>query len=133
MNPGAWERLIDREPHIACLAAWTLTQTGDEALGTALLDQTLAFISTLPGLIEHDDFLDLQMCYLATGDTEKALAHIETQLAHNDLIWWKVYDQLPMYEQIRHEPRYQAAMTERDRRLAIQREAVDKMNAENSL
>jgi len=133
MNPEAWERLIDRDPSIACLAAWTLTQTGDEAMGTALLDQTLAFVAALPGLIEHDDIWDSQFCYLAAGDTEKALVQIETQLAHNHLFAWKLYDQLPMYEQIRHEPRYQAAMTERDRRLAIQREAVDQMNKETGL
>ena len=132
-NPEAWERLIDRDLSIACLAAWTLIQTGDEAIGTALLDQTMAFIATLPGLIEHDDVYGSQICYLTVGDTEKALNHIETRLAHNHLGWWKVTDQLPMYEQIRHEPRYQAAMTELERRLAIQREAVDKTDTETGL
>lgn len=132
MNPEEWERLVDSDPTSACLVAWTLAQTGNEAMGAALLDQTLAFITTLPGLIEHADSLNAQFCYLAAGDTEKALTLIETQLAHNHLSWWRVYDQLPMYEQIRHEPRYQAAMTERDRRLAIQREAVEQMNAETA-
>jgi TolB-like protein/Tfp pilus assembly protein PilF len=132
INPEEWESLVDGDLTSACLVAWTLTQTGDEALGAALLDQTLAFMTTLPGLLEHPDLLNAQFCYLAASDTEQALALIETQLAHNHLIWWKIYDQLAMYEQIRHEPRYLAAMTERDRRLAVQREAVSKMNAEAS-
>ncbi len=133
MNPEEWERLVDNDPTSACLIAWTLTQTGEETLGAALLDQTLAFMATLPGLVEHADIWNAQFCYLAAGDTEKALTLIETQLAHNHLDSWNIYDQLPMYEQIRHEPRYQAAMAERERRLAIQREAVNQMNAEAGL
>ena len=128
-----WERLVDGDPASACLVAWTLKQTGDEAMGAALLDHTLKFITTLPGLLEHDDRLNSQFCYLAAGDTEKALTHIETQLAHNHLTGWQAFNQLPMYEQIRSEPRYQLAMSERERRLAIQREAVDQMNAEAGL
>jgi len=133
MDPEAWARMVDINPPTACLVAWTLAQTGDEALGTALLDQSLAFIDTLPGLIENLDSLPLQHCYLVAGDPEKALTHIESQLAHNRLVWWKTNDQLPMYEQIRFEPRYQAAMAERDRRIAVQREAVDQMTTESGL
>ncbi|MFT5139035.1 MAG: TolB-like protein/Tfp pilus assembly protein PilF [Lysobacterales bacterium] len=127
-EPKAWGRLMDADPSQACLVSWVFTRTGDEAQGAALLDQTLKFIETLPGLIEHVDGWNPQFCYLIAGDTEKALNTIESQLAHNHLIWWKTYDQLPMYEQIRFEPRYQAAMVERDRRIAEQRDAVEQMN-----
>jgi hypothetical protein len=37
---------------------------------------------------------------------------------------------MPMYDLIRHEPRYQAAMAERERRIAVQRETIKKMAAE---
>ena len=124
---------MDINPPRACLVAWTLAQTGDETLGDALLDQSLAFIDTLPGLIEDVSSLPLQHCYLVAGYTEKALTHIESRLANNHLLYWKTDDQLPMYEQIRFEPRYQAAMAERDRRLAVQREAIDQMTAEADL
>jgi hypothetical protein len=30
-----------------------------------------------------------------------------------------------MYDQIRHEPRYQAVLAERERRIAVQREAIE--------
>jgi hypothetical protein len=53
------------------------------------------------------------------------LQSIETQLAHNHLRYWQLIDQLPMYELIRHEPRYQAAKLERERRIAVQRDAID--------
>ena len=133
IDPEAWARLADRDPSTACLVAWTFAKTGDEALGTALLDQTLVFFDALPGLVEHVDSWNPQFCYLMAGDNEKALASIETQLAHNHLTWWKTADELPMYEQIRFEPRYQAAMAEHDRRIAVQREAVDQMTAEAGL
>ena len=128
--PGAWGRLVDRDPTVACLVAWTLTRTGDEDLGATLLDQTLAFFNELPNFIEHDDSWSPQLCYLMAGDTEKALTTIETQLAHNHLMWWKIQDQLPMYEQIRFEPRYQAAFAERERRIAAQLEVLAKIDAE---
>ena len=131
--PKAWGPLVDRDPSTACLVAWTLTHTGDEEVGTALLNQTLAFFDELPGLIEHADSRDPQFCYLMAGNTEKALATIETQLAHNHLYGWKIQDQLPMYEQIRFEPRYQAAMAERDRRIAEQRIIIDQAKAETGL
>jgi hypothetical protein len=50
---------------------------------------------------------------------------IETQLTHNHLIDWDIVHQMPMYDQNRHEPRYQAAWAERERRIAVQREAID--------
>jgi hypothetical protein len=40
------------------------------------------------------------------------------------LINWDVFHQLPMYDLIRFEPRYQAAVQERERRIAAQREAI---------
>jgi hypothetical protein len=49
----------------------------------------------------------------------------ETQLAHNRLLDGKTYDQLPMYKQIRFDPRYQAAMAERERCIVVQRETFD--------
>jgi hypothetical protein len=32
---------------------------------------------------------------------------------------------MPMYDLIHHEPRYQAAMAERERRIVVQRETLD--------
>jgi hypothetical protein len=131
--PEAWARLIDRDPSVGCLVAWTLTRTGDETLGAALLDQTLAYFETLPSLVEHHEVWDPQFCYLMAGDTEKALTTIKSQLADNDLTFWKTNDRLPMYEQIRFEPRYQAATAEYERRIAEQRKAVEQVKTGTGL
>ena len=84
----------------------------------------------LPSAVEHSDWDGPDLCYLTAGDTEKALLSIETQLSHNHLYSWNVTPLLPMYDQIRHEPRYQAVWAEYERRISVQRENVEKMAVE---
>jgi hypothetical protein len=96
-----------------------------------LLQQATAYIEdSLPLATEHPDRYFPDGCYLAAGDTEKALLSIETQLAHNHLYAWNAEHRMPMYDLIRHEPRYQAAWAERERRIRVQRETIKKMAAE---
>ncbi len=132
--PEKWEQLINTDTNIACIVSWLLINTGDEQLGTALLDQTIYFLDeALPAVIEHSDIFNPEVCYLASGDTEKALESIETQLAHNHLTNWSALHRMPMYELIRFKPRYQAAVAERERRITEQREKIAKKNTETIL
>ena len=128
LEPDQWPALIIRNVSsnvTGCIVAWLLMNTGDQELGAALLQQSTAFIEdTLPLLTEHPDQFFPDTCYLTAGDTEKALLSIETQLDHNHLNDWNVVHKLPMYDLIRNEPRYQAAMAERERRIAVQRETL---------
>ncbi|HSM68518.1 MAG TPA: hypothetical protein VK830_02300, partial [Xanthomonadales bacterium] len=126
-DPDQWDRLIDINTSWACLVGWTFMHSGDEALGTALLEKSAAFMDALPGYVEHADLQGPDICYLATGQAEMALDTIETLLAHNHLFWMELNSRLPMYESIRHEPRYQAVLAEREKRLAAQRQAVTAM------
>lgn len=131
MIPGQWQALIDQYAFDACVFSWLLMNTGDEELGTQLLQQTTQFLDVdLAAVNEHVDLQNPDACYLTAGDTEKALLTIETQLAHNHLAGWTGTHQLPMYDLIRHEPRYQAALAERERRIAVQRENLARMDAE---
>jgi len=112
-----------------CIVAWILLNTGDEELGQNVLRQSIAhYDETLRPTREHVDISRPDICYLTAGDTEKALVSIETQLAHNHLYDWKLIHMLPMYDLIRDEPRFQAAVKERERRISVQREAIAKMN-----
>ncbi len=130
LEPDQWPELVERHRSNACLVAWVLINTGDEKLGSALLRQAISYIDdSLPLAVEHSDW-EPETCYLTAGDTEKALLSIETQLAHNHLIDWYIVHQMPMYDQIRHEPRYQAAWAERERRISVQRENIEKMAAD---
>ena len=134
LEPDQWPALMGSDfwgNQTGCIVAWLFLNTGDQELGTALLQQATAYIEdSLPLVTEHPDQPFPETCYLTAGDTEKALLSIETQLTHNHLIDWYIVHQMPMYDQIRHEPRYQAAWAERERRISVQRENVEKMAAD---
>jgi len=131
LEPDQWQALIERTAASSCIVSWLLISTGDADRGLALLQQTTTYFEeSLPAAIEHSDSYYPEICYLASGDTGKALQSIETQLSHNHLFDWNNRHQMPMYDLIRHEPRYQAAVAERERRIAVQREAIAEMEAE---
>ena len=130
LDPAQWERLIQANTRYPCMFSWILMNTGDKELGAELLRQTTIFLDeTLPVTMQHADAWNPEICYLASGDTEKALDSIETALAHGHLYWQDLFFRMPMYDQIRDEPRFQAVVEERERRIAIQREAVAQMDA----
>ena len=134
LEPDQWPGLMGTDfwgNQTGCLVAWLFLNSGDQELGTALLEQTTAYVeNSMPLLTEHHDGYFPETCYLTAGDTEKALLSIETQLAHNHLADWYIVHQMPMYDLIRHEPRYQAVFAERERRISVQRENIEKMAAE---
>jgi len=131
LEPGQWSELVERHRSSACMVAWLLMNTGDEKLGSALLRQAISYFDdSLPLAVEHSDMHAPVTCYLTAGDTEKALLTIETQLSHNHLYSWVVLPLLPMYDVIRHEPRYQAVWAEYERRISVQRENIKKMAAD---
>ncbi|NCF15693.1 MAG: tetratricopeptide repeat protein, partial [Gammaproteobacteria bacterium] len=133
LEPDQWPALMgaNRLMETGCIVAWLFMNTGDHELGSALLQQTTAYIEdTLPLLTEHPGQFFPETCYLTAGDTEKALRSIETQLAHNHLSNWYIAHRMPMYDQIRHEPRYQAVLAERERRIGVQSENIEKMAAD---
>ena len=131
LEPAKWPELFERSRRGACTVAWVLMNTGDQDLGSALLRQVISYIDDrLPLAVEHADWDFPEVCYLMVGDTEKALLSIETQLAHNHLYAWNAIFLLPMYDLIRNEPRFLAALAERERRVSVQRETIEKMAAE---
>jgi hypothetical protein len=133
LDPEQWDRLIQSKLLLPCMFSWILINTGDEKLGNDLLRQTMIFHEeTLPAAIEHADMFVPDICYLTSGDNEKALNSIETQLEHNHLYRRDLIYRYPMYDQIRDEPRFQAVVEERERRIAIQREKVAQMDAKQS-
>jgi len=122
VDPTQWERLIQDDSRFSCMFSWILMNTGDKELGADLLRQTTIFL-------DHADKWSPEICYLTSGDTEKALDSIEMQLDHGHLYQRDLIFRMPMYDQIRTEPRFRAVVEERERRIAIQREAVAKMDA----
>ena len=123
-----WEPHIQGNPNSACVFSWVLMNTGEPELGQALLERATTWLEdTLPAAIEHADRYAPDACHLVAGDTEKALASLETQLAHGHFQSWQFDHQMPMYRLIEHEPRYHDLLAERDRRIAEQRELIENM------
>jgi TolB-like protein/Tfp pilus assembly protein PilF len=126
-DPDTWP--INRQLlRSGCTSAWVLINTGDEKAGQELLRKgTQAFEETFATTTEHLDYLRPEICYLTAGNTEKALRSLEEQVAHNHITDWNVDHLAPMYDLIRDEPRYQAVLQERERKIAVQREVIARM------
>lgn len=126
LDPEEWPELLELFKKDACIVAWILISTGDIELGKKLLENSLVFFDEiLPTVFEHPNGNFPEICYLAAGDSHKAIESIETQLSHNHLTDWTVIHKLPMFDLIRDEPRYQAALDERELRIEAQRKAVN--------
>jgi TolB-like protein/Tfp pilus assembly protein PilF len=133
LDPATWEWNIRDAPDTACTLAWLFLRTGDESLGMQLLEQASDFLDNrLPDAGGHVDRYDPEICYLAAGETDKALDSLETQLEHGHIFGWNGFLRSPVYDPIRHEPRLQAMLEERERLIAIQREAIEEMLAEDT-
>lgn len=130
-KPEEWISAIHANPFTTCLFSWVLMQTGDAELGKALLEDTTNYLEQeLPAAVEHADRYQPDACYLVAGETGKALATMEQQLAHGHFVTW-IYDhKMPMYRQLQDEPRYHALIEERDRKIEYQRELIAHMAAD---
>ena len=100
-------------------------QTGDDERGEMLVAEALRHFEELfPKVISHVDRYSPDLCFLAAGDTDKALASIERQYEHGHIAQWNINHRLPLYDPIRQEPRFVAIHEQYDRRLAELREAA---------
>ncbi len=134
VEPASWQRLIERFDDLACLFSWLLIQTGDQELGSQLLQQTTTYLTQdLPAAIEHSDRFLSDICHLTAGGTEKAYKAIETRLSHGHQFDFRLWVQLPMYEPIRHEQRMQDLLTGFDQYIEEQRLLVAKLDEEDGL
>ncbi len=125
LQADQWSQLIEKYPDQACIVAWVFMQTGNEELGISLQQQTLSFHEQiLSATHEHVDMFLTDVCYLAAGDTEKAITSITTQVEHGHLFLLDQAHAMPMYDPIREDPRYLAAMAEREQIILEQRSAL---------
>ncbi|NNE05027.1 MAG: hypothetical protein HKN15_04795 [Xanthomonadales bacterium] len=107
-----------------------MMRTGDEALGQALLDMTIEYIENeLPNYIEHPYRYDYTGCYLASGDLEKAISAFETTVDHGHYSGWWIFTNLPWFEPLRGEPRFEAALQRVRDEMTAQRENLARIDA----
>lgn len=131
LDESQWPVLISRFPVLACLASHFLISDGKAELGQPLLTQATQYLTVdLPRVNEHADGFVPQLCHATAGDAEKTLAAIETMLEHNHLDNWPIIHKPALFDFVRSDPRFLAAMAEYDRRIAAQREMLAHTNLE---
>ena len=67
------------------------------------------------------DRYDVETCLLELGQTEAALAAIETRVSHGHLGGWWLWRRWPSYEPLRGDPRFEALMDGVEQNMAAQR------------
>jgi tetratricopeptide (TPR) repeat protein len=121
---------IEQQVGQGCLNAWLIMRTGDPELGQELLEMTIRYLEDeLPRYIDHADRFGYAGCYLAQGDTQKALDAFETQVEHGHYSGWWIFTKLPWFEPLRGEPRFEAALQTIRDRMAVQRENLARLDA----
>jgi TolB-like protein len=122
---------IEQQSVQGCLNAWLMMHTGDEKLGRELLDMTISYIENeLPKYVDHADRFGFTGCYLASGDNDKAISTFETWADHGHISGWWINTNLPWFEPIRGEPRFEAAIQGIRDRMTLQRENLARLDEE---
>jgi len=102
-----------------------LGSDGNEEHGRELLKASVdLYENTLVDLLHHPESRDFDLCYLLAGEHDKALDIIELQLENNFVFLRRWVHAMPPYDAIREHPRYVAAWTEYERRMAEQLEIL---------
>ena len=117
-----WSTTIAERPDDGCMVGWIMGRAGDVQMGAELVRTSLEYMEQdLPRYIRHADRYWIEVCYLATGQPEKALLAIETRMndRHYDGWWWM--RKVPVYEPLWGDPRFEAAMQKVEDEMAIQR------------
>jgi TolB-like protein len=117
-----WPTAIAERPDDGCIVGWIMERAGDMKTGTELVQRSLDYMEQdLPRYVRHADRYWIDVCYMAVGQPDKALAAIETRMndGHYDGWWWM--RRLPVYEPLWGDPRFEAAMQRVEDEMAIQR------------
>ena len=127
-DPAQWGRMIQAFTTDACLVAGVYAGAGETIKARKLMDQVIEYYALLESKIDHAYTLAPVDCWVAKGDNDKALDMLETQIQNGFISWWWVSYQWPWWDNIRSEPRFQAAMQTIAERVSEQRKLIADMN-----
>jgi hypothetical protein len=91
------------------------------------MNQVTEYYATLLSQIDHADTLAPVDCWAAQGEHDKALDMLQTRIEHGHIAFWWIAYQWPWWDNVRSEPRFQAAMQTIADRVAEQRQLMDQM------
>jgi tetratricopeptide (TPR) repeat protein len=131
---ASWRAAIEKDSGLGCTIANTMLHTGDEEMANDLLRVVITYLETeLPNYVDDADRYNYTGCYAAVGDYDKALDAFEVSVDHGHYGFWWAWTQLPSFEPLRGNPRWEAGMTKIHERNAQQRENLARVRAQAQL
>jgi TolB-like protein/Tfp pilus assembly protein PilF len=126
-----WARLLNERQQDACVIAWVLMRTGDDALGRELLAQSISYLEdSLPQYIAHADRYSSAACHAALGDVEATLESMSQLVADNHIQDWWLMKIWPAIRPVLDDPRFVALDQKVTDELARQRATIEALAAE---
>jgi len=126
-----WARLLNERQQDACVIAWVLMRTGDDALGRELLAQSISYLEdSLPQYIAHADRYSSAPCHAAVGDVEATLESMSQLVADNHIQDWWLMKIWPAIRPVLDDPRFMALDQKVTDELTLQRAAIEALAAE---
>jgi TolB-like protein/Tfp pilus assembly protein PilF len=126
-----WARLLNERQQDACVIAWVLMRTGDDALGRELLAQSISYLEdSLPQYIAHADRYSSAACHAALGDVEATLESMSQLVADNHIKDWWLMKIWPAIRPVLDDPRFVALDQKVTDELARQRATIEALAAE---
>ena len=123
-----WEKGLENDAGMGCMVGWILLKTGDEVLGSNLIETTEKhLVKKLPTYIDHADRYAVDQCYVVRGELDQALDEIETWVSHKHYRQWFFIRMHPQYEPLWGHPRFEAAMQQIEDDMAAQRTRLAQM------
>ena len=102
-----------------------LGSDGNEERGRELLNASIdLYENELVDILHDPESRDFDLCYLLSGEHDKALDIIELQLENKFVFIWRWQHAMQPYDAVREHPRFIAARAEYERRMAEQLTAL---------
>ena len=130
-DPASWREAMEKDVRSACLYGWLLQSGADVDGGKRLIDQANLYMEEeLPRYVESPERFDFGICRLAQGRFDRAIEVFEQIVDHGFYDGWWRQTQLSLFDPVRDDPRFLAALAKIDAEMARQRENLARMEKE---
>jgi len=130
-DPAYRRESIEKDVLSSCLYGWLLQRGADVDGGKRLVEQANLYVDEeLPRYVESPERFDHGICQLAQGRFDRAVDTFEKVVDHGFYDRWWIWTQSPLFDPVRDDPRFLAALAKIDAEMARQRENLARMEKE---
>ena len=132
-DPDDWKNGIRDGTAYSCWQAWILSATGDAELGVRYAEDVFEYFREERPLGPNArEQMVLLVCDVVVGDRAGALERLERVVESGVFGGWHMVLRHPALDNLRDDPRFQAALDAIDARITEQRENLERIWAEES-